>query len=67
MYQTEFLKPSLLNLEDFDEIVFTSRSTVDAFFALYDHLPQTILCVVLGPFTKQALLERGVEEAYISS
>ncbi|MCH9609359.1 MAG: hypothetical protein S4CHLAM45_05000 [Chlamydiales bacterium] len=39
-------------LEDFDEIVFTSPSTVDAFLSLYGNIPDRLSCTSIGPITE---------------
>jgi uroporphyrinogen-III synthase len=41
------------NWEDYDQIVFTSPSTVNAFIAIFGHLPQRSLAI--GPVTQQAI------------
>lgn len=57
LYDTHYLTPEPLPiLADFEEIVFTSPSTVEAFFALYRALPPGIKITCLGPITKQAFL-----------
>lgn len=44
-----------LSLEKFDEIVFTSPSTVDAFRSIFGSLPKDILLKPIGPITAQYL------------
>jgi uroporphyrinogen-III synthase len=45
------------NLDDFDEIVFTSPSTVQAFLQIYSSVPSRIVLTPIGPITKKALEE----------
>jgi len=57
LYETVYLKPHPLPLmDDFDEIVFTSPSTIKAFLALYGSLPKNKKFTCVGPITEQALL-----------
>lgn len=46
-------------LHDIDEIVFTSPSCVEAFFAIYGALPDQKYCISIGPITHAALEKRG--------
>lgn len=56
LYDTKLARPeSLPSLHDFDEIIFTSPSTVDAFLELFDHLPKDISLKAIGPITEQYL------------
>lgn len=56
LYDTQPQKPTPVpNLDRIDEIVFTSPSTVDAFFRIYDHLPAHVRPLAVGPVTQQAL------------
>src|SRR3569832_921488 len=56
LYQTVSLNPDPLpDLTQFEEIVFTSPSTVRAFFQLYPRLPQGIKLTAIGPITLQCL------------
>ncbi len=56
LYETIFLIPDLLpDLTEFEEIVFTSPSTVKAFLALYKTLPLGIKLTSIGPITEQFL------------
>ena len=58
LYETINLKPDPLpNLDDFDEIVFTSPSTVRAFMALYGKMPENKKLTCIGPITERVLLE----------
>lgn len=43
------------SLEDVDEIVFTSPSTVDAFLKLYKQIPSNKEVISIGPITKEKL------------
>jgi uroporphyrinogen-III synthase len=47
-------------LEDFDEIVFTSPSTVDAFLRIYDNLPKNIKLTAIGPITLYKISTLGL-------
>jgi uroporphyrinogen-III synthase len=56
LYDTRYLQPDPLpNLGEFSEIIFTSPSTVKAFFALYSSAPRHLKLTCLGPVTQQAL------------
>ncbi len=56
LYETIYLKPNPLPLlQEFEEIVFTSPSTVRAFFALYKDIPKEIKQTCIGPITQRAL------------
>lgn len=48
----------LISLSDFDEIFFTSPSTVDAFLELYGCLPKQIALKAIGLVTKAHLLSK---------
>ena len=62
LYDTVFQKPALEpDFEAFDEIIFTSPSTVEAFFRIYPSVPRRILLTPIGPITKKALEERLAE------
>lgn len=57
IYDTVFEAPPLLpDLKSFDEIIFTSPSTVNAFFKLFAKIPLGKRLGVLGPITEQALM-----------
>jgi len=49
------------DLNDFDEIVFTSPSTVEGFLQIYKSLPQDKKLTAIGPITKAALIAQGKE------
>ncbi len=56
LYETLPLRPCPLpKLEEFDEIVFTSPSTIDAFLTFYDRLPKNKNLVSIGPITEHYL------------
>lgn len=58
LYETVYLKPNPIpSLDDFDEIVFTSPSTIKAFAALYGAIPQNKKLTCIGPVTQTVLLE----------
>jgi uroporphyrinogen-III synthase len=58
LYTTVFLLPPLIeDWSGIQEIVFTSPSTVQAFFAIYPSIPQGVEVVAIGPVTKQALID----------
>lgn len=58
LYETIYLKPDPLPvLDDFDEIIFTSPSTVRAFLALYGSIPKIKIITCMGPITEQFLLK----------
>lgn len=42
-------------LAEFDEVIFTSPSTVEAFFELFPVVPKTVKLISLGPITAQSL------------
>lgn len=56
IYDTHFqcLQP-IPPLEDFDEIVFTSPSTVEGFIRIFGMLPKDKKLRAIGPLTQQAL------------
>jgi uroporphyrinogen-III synthase len=47
-----------IDLNEVDEVVFTSPSTVKAFFEIFPSLPQKITITAIGPVTAEALLAR---------
>ncbi len=55
LYDTVARSLKLPNLDCFDKIIFTSPSTVDAFFALTSQIPPFGKCVPIGPITEKAL------------
>jgi uroporphyrinogen-III synthase len=63
LYCTVFQKlEPIPNLKDFDEIVFTSPSTVEGFLRIYGSLPQDKKLTAIGPITEQALFCRMTEK-----
>lgn len=61
LYDIKFIKPKqLLNLDEFDQIVFTSPSTVEAFFQLYSSIPPHIKQTAIGPITQSALSKMAI-------
>jgi uroporphyrinogen-III synthase len=59
LYDTipQFFEP-YPDLKEIDEIVFTSPSTVEAFFSLYGYIPKDKKLSVIGPVTEEALKKR---------
>lgn len=56
LYTTQSQRPEPIpNLNDFDEIVFTSPSSVDGFLAIYGSLPRDKVLTAIGPITKSKL------------
>lgn len=56
LYDTKLLQPAHLpDLEQFDEIVFTSPSTVDAFLKAYGAIPSNKKLTTIGPITQKHL------------
>jgi uroporphyrinogen-III synthase len=53
---------TLPNLEDFDEIVFTSPSTVDAFLQIFGSFPSHISLAAIGPITADYLKSKSFIE-----
>lgn len=62
LYDTHFQKlEPIPNLDDFDEIVFTSPSTVEGFLRIYGSLPREKKLTAIGPITQKALDEDMVD------
>lgn len=60
LYNTLFQKlEPVPNLDSFDEIVFTSPSTVEGFLRIYGALPQGKKLTAMGPITERSLLSWG--------
>lgn len=58
LYDTVSQVPALRpNLDEIDEIVFTSPSTVRAFFDIFKVMPKGKKCLAIGPVTAHALKE----------
>ncbi|MBI2742853.1 MAG: uroporphyrinogen-III synthase [Chlamydiales bacterium] len=51
-------------LRDFDEIIFTSPSTVHAFKEIFGHLPKDKKLIAIGPITEEALREERSEKKW---
>lgn len=59
-YETVTRVPHPLpDLQTFDEIIFTSPSTVDAFLAIFGSFPPGIALTPIGPVTRNHLVKRG--------
>lgn len=60
LYDTHFQCPlPIPNLDDFDEIVFTSPTTVEGFLRIYKRLPEGKKLTAIGPITNSYLLLRA--------
>lgn len=56
LYDTKIHIPAIKpKLDDFDEIIFTSPSTVDAFNQIFKSVPKGIKMTPIGPITEKAL------------
>jgi uroporphyrinogen-III synthase len=56
LYETRFIKPSYVPpLDEIEEIIFTSPSTVHAFIELYGSIPNNKKLTCIGPVTLAAL------------
>ena len=56
LYDTVIVKPNPLpNLDEFDEIIFTSPSTVEGFLEAYKTLPSDKRLTPIGPVTADSL------------
>ena len=60
VYQEPAHKPSL---EEIEEIVFTSPSTVDGFFKIFQKIPEGIKVSFQGPVTERCFLEKNKKGA----
>jgi uroporphyrinogen-III synthase len=58
LYDTYPRSIPLPDLDQFDQIVFTSPSTVHAFFASTQKIPPYTKCIAIGPITQQAIEEK---------
>jgi hydroxymethylbilane synthase len=63
IYDTSTCTLPLISLEEFDELVFTSPSTVEAFFERYKTLPPGIAVTAIGPVTQAALAQNEIVPA----
>lgn len=50
-----YCKPPLPDLKEFDEIIFTSPSTVDAFLHVFHTFPEELVLHAIGPVTQARL------------
>lgn len=56
LYDTISRKPTVLpNMNDIDEIVFTSSSSVDAYISIFEALPKDKILTSIGPITQAKL------------
>lgn len=56
LYDTEYQKPSTqISLDEFNEVVFTSPSTVNAFFSYYKDVPKHMKFRCIGDITQKQL------------
>ena len=56
LYNTLFVElPSIPDLDQFDEIVFTSPSTIHAFLQIFGTIPTGKILTCIGPITQQSL------------
>jgi uroporphyrinogen-III synthase len=55
VYETKSIEIKLPDLKNFDQIVFTSPTTVHSFFRLVQKRPPFEKCCALGPVTKKTL------------
>ena len=63
LYETIYLKPNPLpDLSQFDEIIFTSPSTVHSFILNYHSIPPNKILTAIGPITERVLMELGKKE-----
>ena len=60
-YHTEYAAQPKLELDGYIGVVFTSGSTVESFFALYQHFPQHLIAYVCGAQTERCARKYGVE------
>ncbi|MCR4769956.1 MAG: uroporphyrinogen-III synthase [Bacteroidaceae bacterium] len=56
------INPTKVNIDDFDQIVFTSPSTVNHFVELYRALPTNKKLVARGPITQQAINNQLIKQ-----
>ncbi len=59
-YNTLAIQQDKIDLNNFDKIVFSSGSTVEAFFKIYDEIPKQIRIHVYGKHSLKALKNKGV-------
>ena len=66
LYDTVFQKiEPVPDLNLFDEIVFTSPSTVDGFLRIFEKLPRDKKLTAIGPITHQAIVRTYCREAVL--
>jgi len=59
LYDTITHRPNELpDLKDVGEIIFTSPSTVHAFFEIFSYVPENIQLTSLGPITRDVLRKK---------
>jgi len=67
LYTTVFEKPDPLpDLRQFDEIIFTSPSTVKAFLAAFGSIPPDKKLTSIGPITEEELKKARVEKKIVN-
>ena len=64
-YKTEKIIQPKLDLSFFRSIVFTSPSTVEAFFDIYNEIPKTAVCYVIGKHTALCLKNHNADGSQI--
>jgi uroporphyrinogen III methyltransferase / synthase len=62
IYKTKFKNQPKLPLSEFTEILFSSPSTVESFFTIYDNIPAHIIISVYGKHTASKLAEKGYKQ-----
>jgi uroporphyrinogen-III synthase len=63
LYETKWQKPEPVpNLDDFDEIVFTSPTTVNAFLKIFGPLPKDKILTAIGPVTEILITKSDREQ-----
>jgi len=66
LYDTVYQEPSPKpSLEDISEIVFTSPSTVDGFFRIFEKIPEEIKISFQGPVTESYFLEKRKKAPFL--
>lgn len=56
LYKTVFQRiEPVPNLEEFEEVIFTSPSTVEGFLRIFGRIPQKLKLTAIGPITAKAL------------
>ena len=62
IYKTKTKTQPKLDLSDFSGIVFSSSSTVKAFFDIYNEIPKELVIYVYGKHTEGELLKKGCRD-----